>query len=69
MNAKLAGLIPVAAADFRPPRQGYQVFDTYVERLGEQLRALDAETDDDVSEFENLVHEMEVPAIVPRTTP
>ena len=69
MNAKLAGLIPVvAAADFRPPTQTYQVFDTYVERLDEQFRALDAVIDEDVSEFENLVHEMEVPAIVPRTT-
>jgi photosystem II stability/assembly factor-like uncharacterized protein len=68
MNAKLAGLIPVvAAADFRPPEQAYQVFDTYVARLDEQFRTLDAVIDEDVSEFENLVHEMEVPAIVPRT--
>jgi phage-related tail protein len=67
MNAKLAGLVPVVAAgDFRPPAQSYQVFDTYVERLDKQFQALDAVIDEDVSEFENLLHEMEIPAIVPR---
>ena len=70
LNAKLLGLVPVvAAADFRPPEQTYQVFALYTEQLDVQFQALDSVIDKDLSEFENLLAELQVPTIVPRTTP
>jgi hypothetical protein len=70
LNAKLLGLVPVvAAADFSPPQQTFQVFAQYTEELDAQFQALDSVIDNDLSEFENLLAELQVPIIVPRTTP
>ena len=63
LNAKLLGLVPVvAAADFRPPQQTY-------EELDAQFQALQSVIDNELSEFENLLAELQIPTIVPRTTP
>ena len=67
LNAKLAGLTPVVSAgDFRPPQQAYDVFAHFSELLGEQFSSLDRILDEDLGEFENLLAELEVKAIVPR---
>ena len=69
LNAKLAELTAVvASADFAPPKQAYEVLEDVSGRIDPQLQALQQVIDTDVSEFENLIHELEVPAIVPRTT-
>tara|TARA_B100000315_G_scaffold250064_1_gene282292 strand:- start:13922 stop:17113 length:3192 start_codon:yes stop_codon:yes gene_type:complete len=68
LNGKLAGLIPVVAVgDFAPPQQTYEVFRVFGERLDAQFQALEQVIDEDVAQFDTLVHELEVPAIVPRT--
>jgi hypothetical protein len=68
LNGKLAGLIPVVAVgDFAPPQQTYDVFRVFGERLDAQFQALEQVIDEDVAQFDTLVHELEVPAIVPRT--
>jgi BMFP domain-containing protein YqiC len=70
LNAKLLGLVPVvAAADFRPPQQTYEVFAQYTEELDAQFQALQSVIDNELSEFENLLAELQIPTIVPRTTP
>ena len=70
LNAKLLGLVPVvAAADFRPPPQTYEVFAQYTEELDAQFQALQSVIDNELSEFENLLAELQIPTIVPRTTP
>ena len=66
LNAKLAGLVPVVAAgDYRPPQQAYDVFAHFGELLDGQFAALQNVLDEDLSEFEDLLAELEVPAIVP----
>ena len=66
LNLRLAELIAVvAAADFAPPKQAYEVFEDFNGRLDPQLQKLQKVVDKDVPEFENLVHELEIPAIVP----
>ncbi len=68
LNAKLAGLMPVVSAgDYRPPQQAYAVLDHFSELLDTQFAALQSVIDEDLDEFQNLLAEMEVPAIVPRT--
>jgi hypothetical protein len=70
LNAKLAELTSVvAAADFAPPQQTYDVFQDISGRINLQLRQLDEVIDQDVTGFENLLRELEIPAIVPRTVP
>ena len=67
LNAKLAGLSPVVSAgDFRPPQQTYDVFAHFGEVLGEQFESLERILDEDLDEFQNLLAELEVKAIVPR---
>ena len=66
LNLRLAELFDVvAAADFAPPRQTYEVFKDFNGRLEPQLQRLQEVVDKDVPEFENLVHELEIPAILP----
>ena len=66
-NAKLAGLKPVvAAADFKPPRQVYDVFAEYTEALDGHFQSLQQVLDADLDEFRNLLAELEVPSIAPR---
>ena len=67
LNAKLAGLTPVvSAADFRPPQQTYEVFAHFSELLGEQFTSLERILEEDLDEFQNLLAELEVKAIVPQ---
>ena len=69
LNGKLAAITAVvAAADFAPTTQAYDVFDGVSARIQPHLDGVEEIIEKDVSEFENLVHELEVPAIVPRTT-
>ncbi len=66
-NAKLAGLKPVvAAADFRPPKQAYDVLAEYTEALDGHFQVLEQVLDTDLDEFQNLLAELEVPSITPR---
>ena len=70
LNSRLAELpVVVSSADFAPTKQTYDVFDDFSERIDRQLQRLKAVVEEDVSKFENLVHEMGIPAIVPRPTP
>ena len=67
LNAKLAGLMPVVTSgDFRPPEQAYAVLDHFSELLDTQFAALQNVLDEDLDEFQNLLAELEIPAIVPR---
>ena len=66
-NAKLAELKPVvAAADFRPPKQAYDVLAEYTEALDGHFQVLEQVLDTDLDEFQNLLAELEVPSITPR---
>ncbi len=67
LNAKLAGLMPVVSAgDYRPPQQAYAVLDHFSELLDTQFTALQSVLDEDLDEFQNMLAELEIPAIVPR---
>ncbi|MCY4579285.1 MAG: glycosyl hydrolase [Chloroflexi bacterium] len=67
LNAKLAGLMPVVSVgDYRPPQQAYAVLDHFTELLDTQFTALESVLDEDLDEFQNLLAELEIPAIVPR---
>ena len=66
LNRKLAELIAVVSnADFDPPQQAYQVFEDLSSRIDTQLTSLQGTMDQEVERFTNLVHEMQIPAIVP----
>ena len=66
LNRQLAELIAViASADFAPPEQTYQVFDELSGRIDGQVRLLRNLLDEDVPRFTELVHELQIPAIVP----
>jgi photosystem II stability/assembly factor-like uncharacterized protein len=70
LNAKLAELTSVvAAADFAPPQQVYEVYQEITGRVNQQLQRLEEVIDQDVTGFEHLLRELQIPAIVPRTTP
>ena len=65
LNLNLAELMDVvASADFAPPKQAYDVFADFSGRLDSQLRGLREVVGKDLSEFENLLYELEIPAIV-----
>ena len=67
LNAKLAGLMPVVSSgDYRPPQQAYAVLEHFSELLDTQFAALQSVLDEDLDEFQNLLAELEIPAIVPR---
>ncbi len=69
LNRKLAELASVvSSADFAPPKQAYGVLDDFTVRIDSQLQSLQEVIDQDVSQFMDLVHELEIPAIVPTTT-
>jgi len=59
----------VAAADCAPPQQTYDVFHEISGKITLQLQRLDEVIDQDVTGFEHLLRELQIPAIVPRTTP
>ena len=69
LNTKLAEITAIAAAaDFAPPTQAYAVYDEVVASIEPQLQRLQTVIDEDVSAFDNLVHELGIPAIVPKDT-
>ena len=66
LNAKLAGLsAAVASADTAPTRQAYELFDTLVTQVDAQLKQLQEVLNTDVAAFNTLIHEKDVPAILP----
>ena len=66
LNRKLAELMNViSAADFRPTRQIYDVLNDINGRIDPNLVTLKDIKDKDLQEFINLLHEVEIPAIVP----
>ena len=70
LSAKLGELSAVpASADFAPTRQSYDVFGELSARTDAQILKLQTIIDTDVDEFINLVHELEIPAIVPNAGP
>ncbi len=67
LNSKLSALTDVvSSADFAPTQQAQEVYVDFSSKIDPHLMRLEEVIDKDVSEFENLVHELEVPAIVPR---
>ena len=70
LNVKLAELTSVvASADFAPTRQSYEVFDDLSARADVQLKKLHEVIETDLSAFTNLVDELEIPAIIPKSAP
>ena len=66
LNRKLAELARApASADAAPTQPAYDVFDDLSARVEEEMGKLRELIDTDVDAFINLVHEMEVPAVVP----
>jgi photosystem II stability/assembly factor-like uncharacterized protein len=66
LNAKLAELPSVvAAADFAPPQQVYEVFNHLTEHIDQQLQQLQEIIDKDVAAFQRLLDTHKIPAIVP----
>jgi photosystem II stability/assembly factor-like uncharacterized protein len=66
LNRKLAELMNViSAADFRPTRQIYDVLSDINDRIDPNLVTLKDIKDKDLQDFINLLHEVEIPAIVP----
>ena len=66
LNRKLAELASVpASADSVPTQAAYQVLDDLSERTDVQLRRLDEVVDNDLAVFGDLLHEMEIPAVIP----
>ena len=70
LNRQLAELVSVvASADFAPPKQVHDVFRELSSRIDSQLTLLEEVVEQDVPNFINLVHELEIPAIMPSTSP
>ena len=70
LNVKLAEITNVvAAADFAPPRQAHDVLEDVGSRVAPHLEHLREVVDNEAAEFENLVHELDLPAIVADPTP
>ena len=70
LNRQLAELMAVVGiADFAPPQQTYQVFEEITGRIDAQTKILTDVLDQEVPKFMDLVHELEIPAIVPRPAP
>ena len=67
LNNKLSEIgSVVSSGDFAPTKQSYEVFRVISDEIEPHLNALQATIDGDVSDFENLVHELGVPAIIGR---
>jgi DNA-binding transcriptional regulator/RsmH inhibitor MraZ len=65
LNAKLAELPSVvAAADFAPPQQVYEVLNHLTEHIDQQLQQLQEIIAKDVAEFQRLLDTHKIPAIV-----
>ena len=70
LNAKLVELTSaVASADSAPTQQSREVFDGLTARIETQLKSLREVIETDVAKFIDLVHELEIPAVVPKPAP
>jgi hypothetical protein len=66
LTTKLGELTYVpSSADFAPTHQSYDVFDELSDRVDEQLDRLRDVIDKDVPAFVGLIHELEIPPIIP----
>ena len=62
---KLAGLVSVVSvADFAPPKQAYELFEDLSSQIDVQLDQLKSVIEEDVTAFNNLISEANVPAVV-----
>ena len=70
LNAKLTGLVSAvaSAADAPPPRQCQEVYDLLSSQSDQQIRALQRIEEDDLAAFNNLIQELDLPAILPTVT-
>ena len=70
LNRQLAELMAVVGiADFAPPQQTYQVFEEIGGRIDVQTVRLTDVIEEEIPKFMDLVHELEIPAIVPKPAP
>ena len=67
LNSKLSEISSVVSAgDFAPTTQSYEVFQAVSDESEPYLATLQNTIDEDVSDFDNLVHELGIPAVVGR---
>ena len=70
LNRQMAELMAVVGiADFAPPQQTYQVFEEIGGRIDAQTERLADVIEEEIPKFMDLVHELEIPAIVPKPAP
>jgi photosystem II stability/assembly factor-like uncharacterized protein len=68
LNAKLAALTSVvASADGAPTQQSYDVFHDLSTRIDQQLIQLQEVIDRDVTAFNDLIRQSDIPAIIPKS--
>ena len=69
LDAKIREIAFVpASADYRPTKQAYDVFEDLSGRLDVQFQALQDIIDNDLPKFVDIIHELEIPAINPKST-
>jgi hypothetical protein len=67
LNSKLSEITSVVSAgDFAPTRQSYEVFQAVSDEIEPHLVTLQNTIDGDVKDFDNLVQELGIPAVVVR---
>ena len=67
LNSKLSEITSVVSAgDFAPTRQSYEVFQAVSDEIEPHLVTLQDTIDEDVKDFDNLVQELGLPAVVVR---
>ncbi|MBM4167183.1 MAG: glycosyl hydrolase [Ignavibacteria bacterium] len=65
LNDKIASLTGVvSAADAKPTKQAYDVYNDLTSRLNEQLHKFKSVIDTDLVEFNRVVKELEIPAVI-----
>ena len=65
LNDKIASLTGVvSAADAKPTKQAYDVFNDLTSRLNTQLTKFKSVVDIDLVEFNRVVKELEIPAVI-----
>ena len=67
LNSKLSEITSVVSAgDFAPTKQSYEVFQAVSDEIEPHLVTLQNTIDEDVKDFDNLVQELGIPAVVVR---
>jgi fumarate hydratase class II len=67
LNSKLSEITSVVSAgDFAPTRQSYEVFQAVSDEIEPHLVTLQETIAEDVEDFDNLVQELGIPAVVGR---